>query len=339
MRKPLICVAEDRMWCEPGVRLLIASLARHSPALNVELFYPPANAAFTAWLSRFPQVSLNRFKLTEPWRGWNVKPEALLTLLGAGYDDVLWIDTDIIVARDVSSIFAALSDETMVVAEEALCSSHYDGDAMRARLWGLQIGRALPFQLNGGVVGVTRHHIALVERWREVLDSPEYLEAQKLRWDLRPRHFMADQEVLTALLCSKEYAGIPLRFLARGRDIVQYFGSACYTLRERATNVFRGPPVFIHSQGHKAWTPLPRANSARAALLNLYQRMSPYIGEARRYRGDLADASWLTPSGTGDRVLSALSFGAPPLAGLPIAIVNDFYRWLRWAHTGGEPRR
>ena len=339
MRRPVICLAEDRSWCEPGVRLLVASLARHSPDIPVELFYPPADSAFKAWLARFPQVSLNKFRLTEPWRGWNVKPEALLTLLAAGFDDVLWVDTDIVVARDVGGIFADLSIDTMVVAEEALCSSHYDGDAMRARLWGLDVGRALRFQLNGGVVGVTSRHVGLVERWRDVLNSPEYLEAQKLRWDLRPRHFMADQEVLTALLCSSEFSKIPLRYLTRGRDIVQYFGSACYTLRERATNVLRGPPVFIHSQGHKAWTPLPRPDGIKTSLLNLYQRMSPYVGEARKYRDELPDPSWLKPSTTGDRILSGMSFGAAPLAGLPIAIVNDLYRWVRWAHTGGEPRR
>jgi len=318
-RTPVICVAENRTWCEPGIRLLIASLAKHSPNLTVELFYPVAPASFTQWLSQYPSVKLNSMTLPEPWRGWNIKPEAMLALLNAGYDDVLWVDTDIIVAKDINLIYQGLSMDTVVVAEEALCSSHYDGDAMRARLWGLEIGRALPFQLNGGVVGFTKKHVGFIEEWRRVLNSDEYLEAQKLPWDQRPRHFMADQEVLTAMFCGQQYADLPLRFLYRGKDIIQYFQANCYTLRERFQNLRNGMPFFIHSQGHKVWTPLPSARGFKAKALNLYQRMSPYIYEARHYREVLEDTQWLDPQSPMDRFFNVISIGQAPLAGLPIA--------------------
>lgn len=338
-RKPVICVAENRTWCEPGIRLLIASLARHSPDLTIELFYPVAPASFVEWVANYPRVRLNSLTLPEPWRGWNIKPEALLALLNGGYDDVLWVDTDIIVAKDINLIYRGLSMDTLVVAEEALCSSHYDGDAMRARLWGLEIGRALPFQLNGGVVGFTKRHIEFLEDWRKVLNSDEYLEAQKLPWDKRPRHFMADQEVLTAMLCGKQYASLPLHFLYRGKSIIQYFQANCYTLRERFYNLTRGMPFFIHSQGHKVWTPLPEVSGFKAKSLNLYQRMSPYIFEARNYRDVLEDTRWLEPQSAMDRALTAMSLGKAPLGGLPIAILNDAFRHIKWAHKGGEPRR
>lgn len=330
-RVPTICVAENRAWCEPGVRVLIASLADHSPTVPIELFYPGVRDAFLAWAAHYPQLSVNRYQVTGAWRAWNIKPEVLQTLLRNGHDEVLWIDSDVIVTRDIREIYAGLPADTAIVAEEALCSSHYDGDALRARSWGLPVGRRLPFQLNGGLMGYTTAHLPLLARWGEVLDSEPYLEALKLPWDQRPRHFMADQEVLTALLCSTEFTDIPLRFLRRGPDVIQYFGSAGYTLRERGRHLMRGMPYFIHSQGHKSWTPLPaEPHGFRAKMLHRYQQHSPYRAAAARYRDVLEDRSWLAEPGGEPR---------PQLTGAMIAAFFDAYRYVRWAHTGGEPRR
>lgn len=330
-RTPTICIAENRAWCEPGIRVLVASLADHSPTVPIEIFYPGVREEFVEWAAGYPQVSLNQHTVVGAWRAWNVKPECLQILLRNGHDDVLWIDSDIIVTRDIREIHSGLSRDTAIVAEEALCSSHYDGDALRARSWGLPIGRRLPFQLNGGLMGYTTDHLPLLERWGEVLDSEPYLEALKLPWDQRPRHFMADQEVLTALLCSTDFSDIPLRFLRRGPDVIQYFGSAGYTVRERLRHLSRGMPYFIHSQGHKSWTPLPpEPTGLRARMLHQYQQKSPYRAAAARYRDVLEDQSWLAEPGAVPR---------PQLTGVGIAAMMDAYRYVRWAHTGGEPRR
>ncbi len=338
-RSPVVCVAENRQLCEPGIRVLIASLAAQSPGVPVELFFPVASDAFVKWLDAYPNVRLNAHTLQEPWRAWNIKPEAMLTLLAAGHADVLWVDTDIIVTSDIRRIYDGQPMEAIIVAEEAMCSSHYDGDAMRARGWGLEIGRSLPFQLNGGVVGFTSRHVDFIHRWQTVLNSDEYLEAQELPWDQRPRHFMADQEVLTALLCSAEYSHFPLRFLRRGREVVQYFGSSGYTVTERWINLSQGMPIFIHSQGHKAWLPLPDAHGLKDALMRLYQELSPYRVAARAYRDQLDDATWLKPSTPLGRLLTRVAGARAPLVGLPIALVNDAFRYVKWARTGGEPRR
>ena len=338
-RSPVVCVAESRQWCEPGIRVLIASLAAHNPDVPVELFFPVASDAFVKWLGAYPNVRLNAHMLQGPWRSWNIKPEAMLALLAGGHDDVLWVDTDVIVTSDLSRIYDDQPMEAIVVAEEAMCQSHYDGDAMRARGWGLEIGRSLPFQLNGGVVGFTNRHVDFIRRWETVLNSDEYLKAQKLPWDQRPRHFIADQEVLTALLCSTEYSHFPLRFLRRGREVIQYFGPSGYTVLERWINLRQGMPIFIHSQGHKAWLPLPDARGLRGALRRLYQDLSPYRVTARAYRDQLDDAAWLEPSTTAGRLLTGVAGGRAPLVGLPIALVNDAIRYVKWPHTGGEPRR
>ncbi len=42
-----------------------------------------------------------------------------------------------------------------------------------------------------------------------------------------------DQDVLTALLTSTEFADIPLKMLRRGKDIVQFDGVWGYTTTER----------------------------------------------------------------------------------------------------------
>jgi hypothetical protein len=229
--------------------------------------------------------------------------------------------------------------EAIIVAEEAMCSSHYDGDALRARSWGLEIGRRLPFQLNSGVVSFTSRHVDFIRRWEAVLNSDAYLEAMALPWDQRPRHFMGDQEVLTALLCSAEFSHFPLRFLRRGHEVVQYFGPSGYTTPERWINLRQGMPIFIHSQGHKAWLPLPDAEGAKDALMRLYQDLSPYRVAARAYRDQLDDTAWLEPATAAGRLLNAVGGGRAPLVGLPIALVNDAFRYVKWAHTGGEPRR
>lgn len=336
--KSVLCIADDRAWCEPGIRILIDSLSNHSPELGIELFYPPAGDDFRLWLNQYPRVRLNHFALEGEWRGWNIKPELLMILLRAGYERVLWIDSDIVVASAVGPVLHDLAAQKLIIAEEALCASHYDGDAVRARGWGLEVGRRVPFSLNTGVVGVTLAHLALLKRWHEVLCSDEYRAAMILPWDRRPLHFITDQEALTALLCSREFADIPLHILHRGKSIIQYFGSAGYTVRERLANLLR-PPVFIHSMGHKAWLPLPDTVGLSAQLLSLYQELSPYRVAARRHRASLADDRWLRPQSRLGRFMMGIGLAQTSLVGLPIALLNDAVRWVKWAGTGGEPRR
>lgn len=334
----VLCVADDRAWCEPGIRVLIASLAQFSPALEVQLFFPPAGEAFHEWLEGYPNVRLNQFALQGEWRGWNIKPELLMILLRAGYRRVLWIDSDIVVTSAIEPIIDEARPEALIIAEEALCASHYDGDALRARGWGLEVGRQVPFSLNTGVIGVTETHFPLLQRWQEVLCSDEYRAAMKLPWDQRPLHFITDQEALTALLCSKEFAKVHLYLLHRGRDIIQYFGSAGYTTAERFRNIIR-PPIFIHSMGHKSWLPMPPTTGIAAGLRSLYQELSPYRVSAQRHGDSLQDSSWLEPPSRLGRLLMRLGFGSASLVGLPLALLNDAVRWVKWSHTGGEPRR
>src|SRR5260370_24407737 len=157
------------------------------------------------------------------------------------------IDSDIIVARNIARLFHKLDPNVLVITEEAMCRARYCPYGLRARLWGLKVGRTNPFVLNTGVIRGTKSHRALLSRWRELLESDQYAKFQYLDWQCRPPHMISDQDVLTALLASQEYANVPLKILERGKDIIQYFGSHGYTISDRLSNLLIGGLTFMHS--------------------------------------------------------------------------------------------
>jgi hypothetical protein len=325
----IVCIAEDREGFLPSIKLLILSLAEHCPQLEIYLVFPPASAEFRGWLAQYPKVTLRSDPLPTAY-GVNVKPQAILHLFDAGCDDVLWIDSDIIVTDDMARALAGLDERALVITEEALWTPYRDPDALRARMWGFPVGRTLPFALNTGVVRMTRAHLALALRWRELLESEAYRNAQAQDWRSRPLHMISDQDVLTALLASTEFADVPLKILGRGRDIVQYFGPYGYTLRERLMHMMGRKPAFVHSQGPKPWLMTGRGNARRslkAYFYDLYLDLSPYTLAARKYRHELMEPSpWMATRSRSAFMLRLLGLWYVPLVGLPIAALADAYR-------------
>ena len=243
--KLIVCISEDRKGFQPSIELLILSISEYSPTLKIYLIFPHATREFLSWLSGHPQVTLRTTPLPKAY-GFNVKPQATLHLLDEGYEDVLWIDSDIIVTHDLKSL-ATVDPQSLVLTEEALWTPYGDPDGLRARMWGFKVGRVLPFALNTGVIRVTRRHYPLMMRWRELLELEEYRSAQSRDWRSRPLNMVGDQDVLTALLASEEFAQVPLHILLRGKDIVQYFGPYGYTLRERLIYL-DGAPTGLRSR-------------------------------------------------------------------------------------------
>jgi hypothetical protein len=324
------CIAEDRVSCEPALRILVASLAAHCPSTRAFLFCPNASPEFARWLSKFPQATLADWPLDGAWTKYDIKPLALRTMLQRGFENVLWIDSDILVADDFLPLFAELPNHTIAVAEEALCSGHPDPDALRAKLWGMKVGRCLPFTANTGVIRVTAQHASLLERWQSLLESPIYREAQARPWQDRGLHVMGDQEVLTALLASAEFSGIPIRYLSRGRDIIQFFGTSGYTVAERLAHVRHGLPPFVHSQGFRPWWPRdPGGTSFNKRFLSTYNDLSPYTALARQYADELVDPDWLRPHSRLAAVMQRLVGDNAPLGGLPLALSADLVRLLK----------
>lgn len=325
----IVCITEDRASFEIPIKILLLSLAKHCSTLHVKLFYPPANDAFVAWIKNFPQIDLETTALPSG-RGWNIKPQALLTLLEAGHDDVVWIDSDIIVTRDFHREFASLGDDVLLATEEALWGNYSDADARRGRLWGMPIGRQLPFTVNTGVLRVTRSHIPLLAEWQKLLESDAYQSAQLQAPDHRPFHMFGDQDVLTALLTSKDFCNVDIKFIKRGSGIIQYFGLSGYTCAERLYNLVYGPPQFVHSQTFKPWVKFiaPRdVENVRDYADSLYLDLSPYTLAAMKYLPELSTpCDWMRPQSRIAAFMRAIGFWYAPLVGLPMAAMADIVR-------------
>jgi hypothetical protein len=159
-----VCIAEDRPSEEVAVKLLVLSITKHCPDVEVVLTFPPATDNFKSFISRFPHVELRTSPIPGPY-GWNVKPQALLQLLQEGRDEVWWIDSDIILTCDFRRQLGDFSPSTLLVCEESLYSplGGYRDDGRRTKAWKFKVGRSLPFCLNSGVMRATRNHIPLLE--------------------------------------------------------------------------------------------------------------------------------------------------------------------------------
>ena len=330
----VFCIAEDRASEEPGIRLLLLSLLAACPDSHVKLFFPAASDAFVTWMSRFAsqgRVDLERKRIFHA-EGWDVKPDALLTLLDAGHAEVVWLDSDIVVDRDFRPLLEDPSGEILVACEEPYWGQH-QGGVHRTQSWGLVPGRSLQVTVNTGVMRVTPHHRDLLTAWKELLRSDAYRHAQQQPLRNRPIHLLSDQEVLTALLGSERFCTVKLRQLRRGADVIQYLGPAGYSPGDRMASVFTGLPPLIHAIGKRPWwfTRTPSAiHDLRAWYDALGLELSPFNSVAARFAGQLqVDAQWVRRRTLVGRLLRLLSGSHPALCGLPLAIVDHFFKAIQ----------
>ena len=337
MRQTTICVNEDRKAWEPSLRVVLTSLRLHCPDIPISLFYPFAVETFLRWLAAYPQVRLQANGLRDGY-GWNVKPQAIMRLLDAGFDEVIWIDSDMFITKDIRPLFHDLDEAVFVAAEQTpLDRNDHDGAGRRAQLWQLSVGRVLPSALNSGVLRVTKQHYPLLKRWWELLQSDEYQEWQRKEKDMlkRPTHMQGDQDVLTALLTSTEFDHIPLKILRRSKHIVQFDGVWGYTTAERLRNLLGDGPTFIHCMGTKPWVARwesERRNGLVDYLKMVYVDVSPYTLSSARFKEDLGcDTKWMDPHYRFSAILRSLAMQHPVLTGLPMAVVLDIARLVKHA--------
>lgn len=329
-KRRVICIAEDREACEPALKLLLLGLNRYNSEIATVVFYPAADQAFINWVraSDFRNISVRTAAIPGA-HGWDVKPLAMLQLLNEGDYEVIWIDSDILVTKDVFAAIGNLAESVFVVTEERL-GGHNESDALRTRLWGFAIGREFPFPLNSCVMRVTQHHVPLLLRWKELLATEKYQDAQKLPMLERPPHVGSDQDVLTALLASEEFHRLPVKILRRGHHIVQYSGYLGFTLSERLSWIITGMPVFIHEQGWKPWLAgNEKFEGFHGRVRALYQDLSPYIVFAVSVEPRTVYC-WMRPRSKIGSILRAIGFGNPALTGLPIALVFDLTRFAKF---------
>ena len=315
----IVCTFDDRPSDIIGLKLLIASLQRHMPGLDIYVACPVADDDFRGWLKAFPRVTLDDAR---EWQGmgWDVKPHLLMKMLDAGHPAAVWIDSDIIVTRDFGDY---LDDESSLVITE----EHAIGrNAVRQRVhgWGLDPGREIT-GINTCFVCVRQIHRSLLASWIELMSSATYQHARTLPIAMREPHLLGDQDVLAGLLASTGFSDVRMRVLRRGSHIIQHIGSDGYPPSERLRHLFSGMPPLIHSQGYKPWR-YPEVPSiwrdTRMFFIHLYLELSPYSHFARQYTETIpnlpASLTIRTPIG---RFSNAISLGKPSLRGLGQSMV------------------
>lgn len=327
-----ICIAEDRTAHEPSLKLLLLSLIAHCPGMEINLFYPVADQKFLAWVQKYPQVHLQTEDLRKGM-GWNVKPLAILSLLEQGYDEVVWTDSDVIVTRNIASVFSGIDKQVFMISDQG--KDRLALNAVRASSWGFTVGRVLPFELNSGVFRATKDHYPLMQRWRELVHSEEYQHfQQKVGWERSPAHMKGDQDVLSALLVSTEFSHVPVRLIRTGRDIILFDGIFGYSVGARIRSLFRGSPPFIHIPGFKPWLAnmwkLKRPVRLKDYIEHVYFDVSSYTLSGLQFRDELeCDTGWMDPHYGLGRFFRAAGLGCQPLVGLPIAALADVVRFGR----------
>lgn len=317
----VVCSYEDRASDLIGLKLLSCSVRRHAPDVPVYLCCPNAPADFQRWAANRAGVRLDRAPPAD-FKGWNIKPELMLRLLREGHEQVIWMDSDLIVAGDFQEL---LPDRTSLVVTEEFSWHPRKDTRLRTAGWQLPSGRPVPFLINSAFLRATPAHIPLLEQWVRLMKSPAYRLAQEQPFAQRPVHLLSDQDVLTALLGATAFAHLPVHFLRRGREII-HDPQGGYRPTDRLANLFRRTPPLVHAQSGKVWRfPLPPSPTAdpRRYYNFLHVETSPYGFYARQHRHELGeDAPFLDVRSRFGKLSWAMALGDPHLTGMPQSLIG-----------------
>jgi hypothetical protein len=298
--------------------LMGESLCGVDREVSLHLTVPDAPTKVREWAASRPEVELSTEKLPE-LSGWNIKPSLLLQELNAGWEEALWLDSDMIVSQPISKVVQRYSRSALLLAEEwtdALPLAIAEG-------WGLKSKRPISV-VNNCFVRVTQEHRPMMERWLTMLHDPRYRAAQAMPYDERPKHFLHDGWPLIALLESEEFAGVEYDFIRRNGEIAQCAGSSGYRPTHRILDAFRGLPALIHGLGRKPWEPAGAEGGAQRLLLDLATDVSPYVLASRRVAKKLKmKPEWVEARTLPGKMLRGVTGGHPGLAGLPLAILHS----------------
>ncbi|MGD0013358.1 MAG: hypothetical protein ABSD56_02860 [Bryobacteraceae bacterium] len=314
-----VCSYDDRPEAMDGFILMGESLCRANVDVSLHLTAPEAPDSVRAWAQGRPEVVLSTTRI-EGVTGWDAKPWLLLQELSER-QEVLWLDSDVIVNRALSSLLRQFPPDSLIVAEEwlraqAIPASHF---------WGMPSGRTIPL-INPCFVRATQAHRPLLERWLQMTRDPRYREAQALPLERRPLHLLGDNWLLIALLESEEFCQVPFHCIRRARHIAQCAGSSGYRPRDRLLDLFRGLPPLIHGLGRKPWESTRERSRIRRFLLDLATDVSPYVLAARRVARDIdMTPDWLEARTRLGAMLRTLTGGHPGMAGLPLASIHALH--------------
>jgi hypothetical protein len=315
--KHTICLLESRTDDAIGAYLTTESVRRYEPGFHVHLnCVSPAGASEK--LRNDPMVEFD-INAPEGVESWNCKPHTMIPLLEKNGGRVTWFDSDLILTGPVSPVFEALSDETIVTGVECTNAPTTQGCTPRAQGWGFPIGREIPQTLNSSVLSCTVKHLPLLRRWKEILSSDTYRTLQRTPLTERPIHAWSDQDVLCALLASKEFSDIPLRTLKLGSEMIHVGHSLSYNGRERLMNIGHLPP-FVHAGAARPWSKHFFAEGGAQGLLRRVNRdLSPYTALGQQYAESYPQVrQWRAEETFIGKLLRFCTFNNMALSGLPL---------------------
>lgn len=157
----LVRIYDDRADSLDAVMIAVLSIRRHEPDLRISVSLGDASPSTVQWLANLPGVTLS---VGEDFgaRGWDVKPELLLTRLRQHDGPVLWWDTDVVASGPFRHLFTEHTEEVLVCTEDTFWGQE-QGGVQRTVAWGLTPGRSLPATLNTGLLRIGAAHRPLLD--------------------------------------------------------------------------------------------------------------------------------------------------------------------------------
>jgi hypothetical protein len=313
-----ICLYQDSPTHYVSVQLAVLSLLKFEHDILLHVYISRPTNEIIDWLSLFPNVIFHEGQAAI--NGFNAKPRTLLDLLLTVDDEVIWVDSDIILTGPITPILERAPKSHLILAQDPP-GDWPDGSYFRTVGWGFDVGRIYPETVNSCFIRANPAHLPLINAWAAAIDSDAYQNAQKEHWSSRPAYFLGDQDALGALVGSRQFSDVQIFFLRNGRDIAQCYYANGYSWIQRLASIIFGSPTLVHAQGQKPW----ETRDATPTYLDV----SPYKLIAREYSAQILSIDWLSQQTFSGTILCYLFSSNPSLSGLIPAFFSACRRRIK----------
>ena len=185
----LICTYEDRRRYSAGLQLLAHSLRHACPDQQLTVLCPAS--LVDVFRRELPRERLSLREWPHPdVSGWSVKPSVLLNMLDEGHNEVVWMDSDLIVTSEFRDRLD--HSEAVVVTGEPRWVTQANRVGW-AQGCGICVTPKFQNPINSCVIRVTPTHRRLLHEWQGRLASPEYHVEQALSLLDRRPHLRSDR--------------------------------------------------------------------------------------------------------------------------------------------------
>src|SRR5690606_22097142 len=142
------CSYEDRIKDLSGLILLVSSFRRFHPDLLLVLLIPNPPTPFLKWCrARHPDVVVVEWDANAV-AGWSTKPFVISRVFEYGFDQVVWIDADLLFLRGIAGRWIERSPEVLVTAD----NNPTRGTSARVSYWGIEPRRLFDHTINSSII-------------------------------------------------------------------------------------------------------------------------------------------------------------------------------------------